>query len=92
MTRVWLFLLVAAALLAPTARAQDVLRLERLTNRTQFYSRPSGTVAFLPQVKVSGEASTFGGVESNMTDNSKPNALKPQSNADRLLKHLKADS
>ena len=27
-----------------------------------------------------------------MTDNSKPSALKPQSNADRLLKHLKADS
>ena len=24
-----------------------------------------------------------------MTDNSKPSALKPQSNADRLLKHLK---
>ena len=60
MTRIWLFLLVAAALLAPTARAQDVLRLERLTNRTQFYSRPSGTVAFLPQVKVSGEAKFAG--------------------------------
>ena len=27
-----------------------------------------------------------------MTDKSKPSALKPQSNADRLLKHLKADS
>ena len=27
-----------------------------------------------------------------MTDNSKPSDLKPQSNADRLLKHLKADS
>ena len=27
-----------------------------------------------------------------MTDNSNPSALKPQSNADRLLKHLKADS
>ena len=27
-----------------------------------------------------------------MTDNSTPSALKPQSNADRLLKHLKADS
>ena len=60
MTRVWLFLLVASALLVPTARAQDVLRLERLTNRTQFYSRPSGTVAFLPQVKVSGEAKFAG--------------------------------
>ena len=56
MTRVWLSLLVAAALLAPTARAQDVLPLERLTNRTKFYSRPPGTVAFLPQVKVSGDA------------------------------------
>ena len=56
MTRVWLILSVAAALLVPTARAQDVLQLERLTNRTQFYSRPPGTVAFLPQVKVSGEA------------------------------------
>ena len=27
-----------------------------------------------------------------MTDKSTPSALKPQSNADRLLKHLKADS
>ena len=27
-----------------------------------------------------------------MTDKPKPSALKPQSNADRLLKHLKADS
>ena len=27
-----------------------------------------------------------------MTDKSKPSALKPQSNADRLHKHLKADS
>ena len=60
MTRVWLSLLVAAALLVPTARAQDVLPLERLTNRRQFYSRPPGTVAFLPQVKVSGEAEFAG--------------------------------
>ena len=60
MTRVWLFLLVAAAMLVPTARAQDVLRLERLTNRTQFYSRPPGTVAFLPQVKVSWDAEFAG--------------------------------
>ena len=27
-----------------------------------------------------------------MTDKSKPSALKPKSNADHLLKHLKADS
>ena len=27
-----------------------------------------------------------------MTDKSKPSPLKPQNNADRLLKHLKADS
>ena len=27
-----------------------------------------------------------------MTDKSKPNALKPKSNVDHLLKHLKADS
>ena len=38
------------------------------------------------------QRSAAGGVESNMTDKSKPSALKPQSNADRLLKHLKADS
>ena len=60
MTRVWSFLLVAAALLVPTAHAQDVLRLERLTSGTQFYSRPPGTVALLPQVKVSGDAKFAG--------------------------------
>lgn len=56
MTRAWLFFLMAVALLAPTARAQDLLRLERLTSRTQFYSRPPGSVALLPQVKVSQDA------------------------------------
>ena len=60
MTRVSLFLLVALALLVPTVRAQDVLQPERLTSRTQFYSRPPGTVALLPQVRVSGDA-TFAG-------------------------------
>ena len=60
MTRVWLFLLMAAALLVPTARAQDILQPDRLTNRTQFYSLPPGTVAFLPQVKVSEDAKFAG--------------------------------
>ena len=60
MTYVRLFLLFAAVLLVSTAHAQDVLRPERLTSRTQFYSRPPGTVAFLPQVKVSEDAKFAG--------------------------------
>ena len=60
MTYVRLFLLLAAVLLVSTAHGQDVLRPERLTSRTQFYSRPLGTVAFLPQVKVSEDAKYAG--------------------------------
>ena len=57
MTRVWLCLLVAAAaLLASPVRAQDVREPDRLTNRTQFYSSPLGTLAFLPQVTRSEDA------------------------------------
>lgn len=56
MTRISLVLFVATVLLVPTARAQDVLRPERVTDRSQFYSRPPGTVAFLPQVRESGDA------------------------------------
>lgn len=62
MKRGWLFLFVAAALLVPTARAQDLLRPAdgRLTHRTQFYSSPPGTMAFLPQVRVSDDAKYAG--------------------------------
>ena len=60
--RVWSFLLMAATLLllVPTVRAQDVRKFERLTSRTQFYSLPVGTVAFLPQVNVSEDAKFAG--------------------------------
>ena len=60
MTRIWLTLFVTAVLLVPTARAQEVRRPIRVTDRTQFYSRPPGTVAFLPQVKESGDAQFAG--------------------------------
>ena len=54
-TCVWLSLWMATAVLVPTARAQDA-QFERLTSVRQFYSRPTGTVAFLPQVKVPDNA------------------------------------
>ena len=60
MTRVWLFLAVAGALLAPPARAQDFLEPDRITNRTRFYAYPLGTLAFLPQVTRSEEAQYAG--------------------------------
>ena len=60
MKRAWAFLLMAATLLVPTVRAQDVQQFERLTSRTQFYSRPVGTVALLPQVKVAEDAEFAG--------------------------------
>ena len=60
MTRVLLCLSVAAALLGPSAQAQDFLEPERLTNRRQFYSSPLGTLAFLPQVSRSEDAKYAG--------------------------------
>ena len=56
MTRAWLSLAVAAALLAPPAQAQDFLEPGRITNRLRFYSSPLGTLAFLPQVTRSEDA------------------------------------
>lgn len=60
MTRVWQCILVGTALLIPTAQAEDVLKPQRLTHRTQFFSNPHGSVAFLPQVKVAEEAKYAG--------------------------------
>ena len=60
MTLVCLILLTAAALLVPTARAQEFLDPERLISRRQFYSRPPGIVALLPQVRVSDDAKFAG--------------------------------
>ena len=56
MTRLWLIILVAATQLVATAKAQDAIPTVRLTSRAQFYERPPGTVALLPQVKVSADA------------------------------------
>ena len=60
MTRLWLILLVAATQLVATARAQDATGTVRLTSRAQFYERPPGTVALLPQVEVAEEAKFAG--------------------------------
>ncbi len=48
--------MVAAVLLVPAARAQELLTPDRVTSRQQFYSSPTGAVAFLPQVQVSADA------------------------------------
>ena len=60
MKRVWLCVLVGANLLGPATQAQNILRPTRLTHRTQFYSSPPGAMAFLPQVKASGDTEFAG--------------------------------
>ena len=61
-TRVWLCLLVAPALLVPPpVQAQDVIEFDRLISRERFYSSyPPGTLAFLPQVTKSEDAEFAG--------------------------------